>query len=222
MSAYFGFIKESNPKAGEVVVVSGAAGAVGSIVLQLAKLSGCKTIGIAGSEEKLKFLLEIGADAVINYKVHNDMKSMQKAILQAIGSFCPDKNESQRKVDNYFDNVGGFTSDAIYPILNLRARIIICGQISQYQGKIDAPELGPRFLHHIFYQRATIKGILGDDYIDRMPEMVTQMCQWIKEGKIKVKETVVEGFEKLPTALESLFHGENTGKLVVKVGDPSK
>jgi len=120
-------------------------------------------------------------------------------------------------IDIYFDNVGGIISDAVFHLINLRARIIICGQISQYNGHLDSPEVGPRFLHHILYKRAIIQGILARDYKSRMNECVAAMSQWIKEGKLIYDETVVQGFENLPEALNSLFHGKNIGKLVVKV-----
>jgi len=129
----------------------------------------------------------------------------------ALSEACP------KGIDVYFDNVGGFISDAVYPLINLRSRIIICGQISQYNGKLDAPELGPRFLHHILYQRATVQGILARDFKDRMGEMLGVMGPWVKQGKLKIDETVEEGFENLPRALQSLFFGKNMGKLVVKV-----
>jgi len=207
-TAYFSFIESGKPKKGETVVVSGAAGAVGSLVCQIAKIYGCNVIGIAGSEEKQKYLVEeIGCSKALNYHEFNTQEKMQAALASA----CPNG------IDIYYDNTGGFITDAVFPLINLRARIIICGQISQYNGQLDAPELGPRFLHHVLYQRATIQGILSRDYEARNSEMVDVMAGWIKEGKLKPKETVVEGFENLPAALNSLFHGKNTGKLVVKV-----
>eukprot|EP01125_Pyxidicula_operculata_P023077 TRINITY_DN9792_c0_g1_i1.p1 TRINITY_DN9792_c0_g1~~TRINITY_DN9792_c0_g1_i1.p1 ORF type:complete len:352 (+),score=82.50 TRINITY_DN9792_c0_g1_i1:30-1085(+) len=216
-TSYFGFLEEAKPKKGEVVVVSGAAGAVGSIVVQLAKLSECKVIGLAGSEDKMEYLRKLGVDETINYKQTPDIPSVQKALKEAIGRIYPDRSEDDRKIDIYFDNVGGYITDAIFPLINLFARIIICGQISQYLGKLDKPELCPRFLHHILYQRATIKGILARDYNHRMGEMVDIMTKYLKEGKIKLpNETIVEGFNNLPNALNSLFHGSNTGKLIVK------
>jgi len=202
------FLEVGKPQPGETVVVSGAAGAVGSIVVQLAKLKGCRVVGIAGSDDKLKHLKQVlGADEVINYKNYRTLEQMNKALSEA----CPNG------IDIYYDNVGGVITDSVWSLINLRARIIICGQISQYNGKLDEPEMGPRFLHHILYKRATIQGILARDYSSRMNEMVQTMSQWLKEGKIKVDETVVEGFDNLPAALNSLFHGSNTGKLVVKV-----
>jgi len=207
-TAYFSFLEVGNPKPGETVVVSGAAGAVGSIVCQIAKIKGCFVVGIAGGEEKAKFLVEeMGCDKAINYHTCKTSETMQEQLKAC----CPNG------IDIYYDNVGGYTTDSVWPLINLRARIVICGQISQYNGKLDAPELGPRFLHHILYKRATIQGILARDYSDRNQIMVDQMSKWIHEGKIKPKETFVQGFQNVPQALNSLFHGANTGKLIVKV-----
>lgn len=208
-TAYFGLYEAGKPKAGETVVVSGAAGAVGSIVVQLAKIRGCRVVAIAGSDDKLRWLKEeLSADEVLNYKGWKTVDDARQALEQA----CP------KGVDVYFDNVGGIITDAIIlHFINTFARVIICGQISQYEGHLDNPQLGPRFLHRILYTRATIQGILARDYNDRMDEMLQQMVPWLSEGKLKYAETVVEGFEKLPSALNSLFSGKNTGKLVVKV-----
>jgi len=206
-TAYFSFFEAGKPMAGETVIISAAAGAVGSTVVQLAKISGCKVVGICGGQEKVDFVGQVGADFAIDYKKFDTIEKLR----QEIKRICPEG------VDIYYDNVGGFVSDSIYPLINLRARIIICGQITQYNGKLDTPEMGPRFLHHILYQRATIQGILARDYNDRHDQMVEKHCQWISEGKLKVFETVVEGFENIPDALNSLFHGKNFGKLVVKV-----
>eukprot|EP01124_Arcella_intermedia_P032025 TRINITY_DN7394_c0_g1_i2.p1 TRINITY_DN7394_c0_g1~~TRINITY_DN7394_c0_g1_i2.p1 ORF type:complete len:212 (-),score=52.20 TRINITY_DN7394_c0_g1_i2:89-724(-) len=207
-TAYFGLFDAGKAKAGETVVVSGAAGAVGSIVVQLAKIKGCRVVGIAGSETKIKYLKEeLGADVALNYHNFTDIQSTKKALEEA----CPNG------IDVYFDNTGGVVTDAVMFLINLRARIIICGQISQYNGKLDEPEMAPRFLHHILYKRATIQGILARDYMARMNEMLNEMVPWLKEGKLKNLETVVEGFDSLPNALNSLFHGANNGKLVVKV-----
>jgi len=207
-TAYFGFLEVGKPQPSETVVVSGAAGAVGSIVVQLAKLKGCRVVAIAGSDEKCERLQKyLGADVTINYKKYPTPELIRKALSEA----CP------KGLDIYFDNVGGIITDAVMTLINLRARIIICGQISQYNGRLDEPEMGPRFLHQILYKRATIQGILSRDFNNRMDEMVQQMSQWLKEEKLKIDETVVEGFDKLPEALNSLFHGKNIGKLIVKV-----
>lgn len=207
-TAYFSFLEVGLPQPGETVVVSAAAGAVGNLVCQIAKIKGCYVVGIAGGKDKTNFLLsELGCDKAIDYKEHNNQEKMEAALKDA----CP------KGIDIYYDNVGGFVTDSIWQHINLRARIIICGQISQYLGKLDAPEMGPRFLHHILYKRAKIQGILSRDYLPRHHEMIEAMSTWIKEGKLKAKETVVDGFENIPTALGSLFVGANVGKLVVKV-----
>eukprot|EP01095_Lingulamoeba_sp_RSL-Kostka_P017286 TRINITY_DN889_c0_g1_i2.p2 TRINITY_DN889_c0_g1~~TRINITY_DN889_c0_g1_i2.p2 ORF type:complete len:356 (-),score=145.25 TRINITY_DN889_c0_g1_i2:1379-2446(-) len=207
-TAYFGLLENGNPKEGETVVVSGAGGAVGSIVVQLAKIRGCKVVGIAGNPDKIKYLLDdLKVDAVVNYRNYPTALEMK----QALADVC------ENGIDVYFDNVGGHITDAVFELINLKARIIICGQISQYNGGLDNPELGPRFLHKILYTRSTIQGILARDYTHRMPEMIEQMSIWINEGKVQYKETFIDGFENLPKALNSLFHGFNVGKLLVRV-----
>eukprot|EP01128_Nolandella_sp_AFSM9_P005148 TRINITY_DN244_c0_g1_i1.p1 TRINITY_DN244_c0_g1~~TRINITY_DN244_c0_g1_i1.p1 ORF type:complete len:354 (+),score=71.19 TRINITY_DN244_c0_g1_i1:23-1063(+) len=209
-TAYFGFIEAGKPEKGETVVVSGAAGAVGSNVVQIAKILGCRVVGIAGAPEKLERLTnEYGCDAVINYKDYPTRETMESALKET----CPSG------IDIYFDNVGGHITDAVIPLINVRARVIVCGQISQYNGNLDDPQMCPRFLHHFLYKRATLQGILSRDYSHRMEEMVGQMGSWIKEGKLKYRETVVEGFDQLPSALNSLFQkgGKSTGKVVVKI-----
>ncbi|GAA4277366.1 NADP-dependent oxidoreductase [Aquimarina mytili] len=205
--AYFGLIEAGKPKQGETVVVSGASGAVGQVVAQIAKIKGCKVVGIAGSDEKTKYLREtLNLDAVINYKKHSSALAMKNVLSRV----CPEG------IDIYYDNVGGYITDAIFEVINLRARIIICGQISQYSGGLDDPELGPRFLHKMLYKRATIQGVLARDYNDRMDEMLKEMTPWVKDESLKYKETIVHGFENLPKALNMLFFGKNTGKLIVK------
>lgn len=206
-TAWFGLTEAGKPKAGETVVVSGAAGAVGSLVVQFAEFHGTKVIAIAGSDDKVKWLKEeLGADHALNYKHFADALSLRKKI-----------QELSHGVDIYFDNVGGWITDAIMPLINKRARIIICGQISQYNGALDEVELGPRFLHHLIYQRATIQGILARDYTHRMDEMFDLVLPMLKSGQLKYQETIVEGFDQLPQALSMLFQGANTGKLIVKV-----
>ncbi len=205
--AYFGLIEAGKPKKGQTVVVSGASGAVGQVVVQVAKIKGCKVIGIAGSEEKTSYLKNtLGVDEIINYKNHPSALAMKEELAR----ICPEG------IDIYYDNVGGYITDAIFELINLKARIIICGQISQYSGGLDNPEMGPRFLHHMLYKRATIQGVLARDYNDRMDEMLKEMTPWVQQGLIKYKETIVEGFDQLPKALNMLFYGKNTGKLIVK------
>ncbi|WP_438423488.1 NADP-dependent oxidoreductase [Aquimarina macrocephali] len=206
--AYFGLIEAGKPKTGETIVVSGASGAVGQIVVQIAKLKGCKVVGIAGSDKKTKYLQdELGVDAIINYKKHPSAIEMKNELSR----ICPEG------IDIYYDNVGGFITDAIFELININARIIICGQISQYSRGLDNPELGPRFLHKLLYKRATIQGVLARDYNHKMDQMLKEMTPWVISKSLKYKETIIEGFENLPSALNMLFHGKNMGKLIVKV-----
>ncbi|NRR32596.1 NADP-dependent oxidoreductase [Oxalobacteraceae bacterium] len=205
-TAWFGLTESGKPHAGEVVVVSGAAGAVGSLVLQFAKRHGARVLGIAGGPAKCAWLrTDLGADWAIDYKAHGNADSLSAAIKEVTGG-----------VDVYFDNVGGMVTDAVIPLINRRARIVICGQISQYNGGLDTPELGPRLLHHMLYQRATIQGMLARDYVHRMDEMKRIVAPWVKAGDIVFEETIIDGFEQLPSALNSLFTGEHRGKLLVK------
>jgi len=206
-TAWFGLTESGRPHAGEVVVVSGAAGAVGSLVAQFAKRHGCKVLGIAGGASKCAWLTgTLGLDWALDYKEFNDADTLSNAIKAKTGG-----------VDIYFDNVGGWITDAIIPIINRRARIVICGSISQYSGGLDTPEMGPRFLHHILYQRATIQGMLARDYVHRMDEMSRIVGPMVRRGEILFEETIVQGFEKLPATLSSLFTGDHRGKLLVKV-----
>ena len=206
-TAWFGLMEAGRPKPGETVVVSGAAGAVGSLVAQFAKRSGCKVFGIAGGASKCSFLTEkLGLDGAIDYRQYQDEESLSTAIAKITNG-----------VDVYFDNVGGMVTDAVIPNIKLRARIIICGQISQYDGGLDKPNLGPRFLQHMLFQRATIQGILARDYTHRMDEMLEIVAPWVKDKQIVFEETIVDGFENLPQALNSLFEGKNVGKLLVRV-----
>ena len=205
-TAWFGLTESGRPKAGDVVVVSGAGGAVGSLVAQFAKRHGCTVLGIAGGAATCAWLKQtLKLDHAVDYKAHADTESLAAEIRRLVGG-----------VDVYFDNVGGWISDAVIPLVNRRARIVICGAISQYSGGLDEPELGPRWLHHMLYQRATVQGMLARDYLHRMDEMLRVVGPWVKAGEIVFEETVVEGFEKLPSTLQSLFTGEHRGKLLVK------
>lgn len=201
LTAYFGLLDIGRPRPGETVVVSGAAGAVGSIVGQIARLKGCRVIGIAGTDEKVKMLKsEFSFDEVINYKTSKNLR-------KDIKSVCPDN------VDVYFDNVGGEISDAVLPNINFKARVVVCGQISLYNE--TRMQLGPRFLPLILTNSALIKGYIIRDYADQFAEGKEQLTLWFKEGKLKQKETIIKGFEKLPEALLGLFKGVNQGKMVV-------
>ncbi|WP_210247164.1 NADP-dependent oxidoreductase [Aliikangiella marina] len=208
-TAWFGLIEAGKPKPGETLVVSGASGAVGSLVVQFAKKIGCKVIAFAGSDEKCRWLEKsLGADLAINYKHFNCYRELQSFL-----------EEKRIDVDVYFDNVGGMISDAVIPLISLHARVVICGQMSQYNGMLDEVQLGPRFLHHILYKRATIQGILARDFSHRMEEMVEIVGPWVKEGSIVYQESIVHGFEKMPEHLASLFDRGSSGKLLVRIGD---
>lgn len=203
LTAYFGLFDIGQPKEGETVVVSGAAGAVGMTVCQLAKIKGCRVVGIAGSDEKNLYLREeLGVDAVINYKTDD--------VRQAIQEECP------TGVDIYFDNVGGNVSDAVITNITHGARIIICGQISIYN--LNQLDVGPRPQPHLLVNSALMKGFIITDYAPRFVEGVMQMAQWLGAGKLKYAESIVDGFENTPQAFIGLFNGDNLGKQLVKVG----
>ena len=204
LTAYFGLLDIGKPKEGETVVVSGAAGAVGMTVCQIAKIKGCRVVGIAGSDEKSKYLRdELGVDATINYKTVGDM-------FAALKEACPNG------VDVYFDNVGGDVSDAVLPLINDRARIVICGQISIYN--LDKVDVGLRPQTSLLVHSALMQGFIITQYASRFAEGVGQLAQWFTSGQLKYAETIVEGFENTPKAFIGLFSGENLGKQVVKVG----
>lgn len=204
-TAYFGLLDVCEAKKGDTVVVSGAAGAVGSVVGQIAKIKGCRAVGIAGSDEKVKWITEeLGFDAGINYKTSEHM-------VKDLAKHCPDG------INCYFDNVGGPITDAVFPLLALNSHIAICGQISMYNA--DKAEQGPRFLWNLITTRATIKGFLVFDYFDRFPEAMKDLTEWVVSGKIKYKENVIKGIENAPKAFIGLFHGENIGKQLVHISD---
>jgi NADPH-dependent curcumin reductase CurA len=203
LTAYFGLLDIGQPKEGETVVVSGAAGAVGMTVCQIAKIKGCRVVGIAGSDEKNQYLREeLGVDSTINYKSAGDMR---KALQQT----CP------KGIDVYFDNVGGAVSDAVLPLLNHGARIVLCGQISMYC--LDRPDVGPRPQPYLLVNSALMHGFIITKYAAAFSEGITQLSQWLAEGKLKYAETIIEGFENTPRAFIGLFTGENLGKQLVKV-----
>ncbi len=203
LTAYFGLLDVGRPRPGDTVLVSGAAGAVGSLVGQIARLMGCRAVGVAGSDEKIRWLTEdLGFDAALNYKTCDDLRA-------ALAPLCPDG------VDVYFDNVGGGVSDAALGLINLRARIVICGQIAQYNAK--NPPRGPRPFATLLVRRARAEGFIIFDFKERFPEAQRRLSTWVAEGRLRVRETVVEGFENVPKAFLGLFAGENTGKMVVKL-----
>jgi NADPH-dependent curcumin reductase CurA len=205
LTAYFGLLDIGQPVAGETVVVSGAAGAVGTLVCQIAKIKGCRVVAIAGSDEKNRYLTnELGVDVALNYKTSTDLK---KELRDA----CP------KGVDVYFDNVGGEISDDVMALINHGARIVICGQISLYN--LERQDVGPRVQPYLLVNSALMQGFIITDYAARTAEGIQQLGQWLAEGKLKYAENIVEGFENTPQAFLGLFTGENLGKQLVKVVD---
>ncbi|WP_033542251.1 NADP-dependent oxidoreductase [Planococcus sp. CAU13] len=205
LTAYFGLLDIGKPQEGETVVVSGAAGAVGSVVGQIAKLKGARAVGIAGSQEKIDYLInELGYDAAVNYKSESFKEDFKGVV--------PDG------VDVYFDNVGGEVSDAVILELNNKSRVVLCGTISSY----NSPEkdLGPRIQWKFITTSSMMKGFTLGDYASDFAKGAADLGKWLQEGKLKYEETVVEGFENTPKAFLGLFEGKNIGKLLVKVADP--
>jgi len=204
MTAYFGLLEVGKPQPGETVVVSGAAGAVGTIVGQIAKIKGCRAVGIAGGADKCRYLTqELGFDAAIDYK-SGDVK-------EGLRQHCP------KGVDVYFDNVGGDILDTVLTRIARGARIVICGAISQYNN--TTPVKGPSNYLSLLVNRASMTGMVVFDYNGRYALAAREMAGWIAEGKLKTREDIVEGFDTFPETLLKLFKGENTGKLVLKVAN---
>ncbi len=204
MTAYFGLLDVGQPKAGETVVVSGAAGAVGQTVGQVARIKGCRVVGIAGGKAKCDFVVsELKFDACIDYKAGS--------VRDGLKQHCPDG------VDVYFDNVGGEILDTVLTRINRGARIVICGAISQYNN--TAPVKGPSNYLSLLVNRARMQGMVVFDYAARYGEAVRDIAQWMKEGKLLSKEDIVPGIENFPATMNKLFTGENFGKLVLKVAD---
>jgi NADPH-dependent curcumin reductase CurA len=202
LTAYYGLLDVGKPKAGETLVVSAAAGAVGSLVGQIGKIVGCRVVGIAGSDEKGRWITEeLGFDAAINYKKEN--------VLEALKRECP------AGIDVDFENVGGEILEAVLALINIGARISLCGMISQYNAAERVP--GPSNLAMLIVKRSRMQGFLVSDYMDRAQEAMTQLGRWLMEGKIKYRVDVVEGLEQTPLAVNKLFDGSNQGKLVVKI-----
>jgi NADPH-dependent curcumin reductase len=204
MTAYFGLLDIGKLKVGETLVVSGAAGAVGSLVGQIGKIKGCRVVGIAGSEEKCRWLKDkLGFDAAINYKTESVLESLQQ--------HCPDG------IDVYFENVGGEILDAVLSLINLRARIVLCGLISQYNAIEPVP--GPYNLLNIVTQRAKLEGFIVLDYFNRAQEALADLSQWYAQGKIKYRVDVIDGLENAPRTMNKLFDGTHQGKLIVRVSE---
>jgi len=203
-TAYFGLLDVGRPKGGETVVVSAAAGAVGSIVGQIAKIRDCRVVGLAGSEEKCNWIRnDLGFDEAINYKTAN--------IPEALAKACPNG------IDVYFDNVGGEILDACLKLMNLNGRIPTCGLISQYNASEEVA--GPSNYPMILMQRLRVEGFVVLDYAERYPEAIAALSEWMAAGKIKIRQDVVDGLENALEATKKLFTGANTGKLMIRVKD---
>lgn len=203
LTAYFGLLDVAKPVAGETVVVSAASGAVGSVVGQIAKIKGCRVVGSAGTDEKVKYVLdECGFDGAFNYKTSNDYGD-------SFAQLCPDG------IDVYFDNVGGPITDAVFPLLNLRGRVAVCGQIAQYNA--TEPPVGPRLLWHCITKRLRIQGLLVFDWADQYDQALREMAQWVTSGQITYREDVVDGIENAPEAFIGLLRGDHIGKRLVKL-----
>jgi hypothetical protein len=203
LTAYFGLLDVGRPKSGETVVVSAAAGSVGSIVGQIAKIKGCRVIGIAGGAEKCRWLIEhLGFDAAVNYK--------EGALFEALRGAAP------KGVDVYFDNVGGDILEACLPQMKLHGRIACCGAISQYDGAPAAA--GPRGVPGlIVVKRLTMQGFIVMDYFSQRDRAIADLSAWVETGKLKVEEDVIDGLENMPSALIGLLAGQNRGKRMVRV-----
>ncbi len=201
MTAYFGLLELGEPKAGDVVVISGAAGATGSVAGQIAKIKGCTVIGMAGSAEKCLWLTDdLGFDAAINYKTQD--------VAGELDRLCP------TGINIYFDNVGGEILDICLARIAMNARVVICGGISRYNATGPLP--GPKNCFNLVFRRARMEGFIVIDYVPRFAEAAVKMQTWIDEGRLKQRATVIEGFKELPRALIRLFEGYNIGKLMVK------
>jgi NADPH:quinone reductase len=205
LTAYFGLLDIGDPHPGETVVVSGAAGAVGMLAGQIAKIKGCRVVGVAGSDTKIAWLLDdLGFDAAFNYNSVADC-------LDALGEACPNG------IDVYLDNVGGATTDAVMGLINVKARIVLCGQISQYN--LGRPELGPRWLSQLIVKQAKVQGFLVSGYEERFPEGLEQLTTWVKQGELKYREDVAQGIESAPQAFIGMLRGRNQGKQLVQVSE---
>src|SRR5215472_6224571 len=204
LTAYFGLLEVGQAKAGDTVVVSGAAGATGMVVGQIAKIKGCRAVGIAGGPEKCNYIVkELGFDAAIDYKNEN--------VLAALRKHCP------QGINVYFDNVGGDILDAALANLARGARVVLCGAISQYNSTTGIK--GPTNYLSLLVNSARMEGFIVFNYMSRYGDAAREMAGWMKAGKLKSKEDIVDGFQTFPDTLLKLFRGENFGKLMIKVAD---
>jgi len=203
MTAYFGLLDVGRPKPGDTVVVSAASGAVGQLVGQIAKLAGCRAVAVAGDDNKLQWCREIGFDAAINYKKPADLTAAVKDACSA-------------GVDVFFDNTTGPIHDAVMKNLNIGARVVICGRVA-LAGQFGKPDIGERFMGQLIVTRASIHGFLVFDWWHRRDEALRRLATWHRDGKIRFKEDVLEGIERMPEAFIRLLHGKNFGKQIVKI-----
>ncbi|MEW9898144.1 NADP-dependent oxidoreductase [Chitinivorax sp. PXF-14] len=204
MTSYFGLLDVGQPKEGETLLVSGAAGSVGSLVGQIGKIKGLRVVGIAGSDDKCEWLVnELGFDAAVNYK-KGDLRTQLKEA-------CP------KGVDVYFENVGGEILDTVLSVMNPFGRVVVCGLISQYNATEKVP--GPYNFAMVISKRLRIQGFIATDFGSRVKEMINDYAQWYMAGKLKYRVDVVQGLEAAPTAINKLFDGSNTGKLIVQVSE---
>lgn len=210
MTAYMGLLEIGQPQSGETVVVAAATGAVGSNVGQIARLKGCRVVGIAGSREKCEFALnELGFDACINYKDAGFRENLKTA--------CPEG------IDVYFENVGGMVFETIIPLLNFQSRIPVCGLIAHYNDtELPAgPNVLPKLMRMVLTQRVTIRGFIVSDFSNKQGAFLRDMSKWIADGKIKYKEDIVEGLDNAVGAFQGLLEGNNFGKLLIQVSEDS-
>lgn len=205
LTAFFGLLEICDPQPGETVVVSGAAGAVGMIAGQIAKIKGCRVVGVAGSDATTLWLLdELGFDAAINYVTAVDLESKLEEL-------CPGG------IDIYFDNVGGVMTDTVLRRLGPKARISVCGQLSQ--DNLTEPEMGPRWLGQLIVKQAKVQGFLVSGYAERFPEGLGQLAIWLRQGKLKYREDVAQGIEAAPQAFIEMLRGENLGEQLVQIAE---
>jgi NADPH-dependent curcumin reductase CurA len=205
LTAYFGLLDICDPQPGETVVVSGAAGSVGMLVGQLAKIRGCRAVGVAGPDVQISWLLdELGFDAAFNYTTPAECH----ATLEAL---CP------AGIDVYFDTVGGPLTDVVLELINSKARVSICGQISQYN--LTDPERGPRWLSQLIIRQAKVQGFLVSSYAERFPEALDQLAQWLKNGDLSYREDVAQGIEAAPFAFIAMLQGKNQGRQLVQLSE---
>jgi NADPH-dependent curcumin reductase CurA len=203
-TGWYGLKEIGRPKAGETLVVSGAAGATGSLVVQMGKILGCRVVATAGTDDKCAWLTrDLGADAAINYRKAGDLAA-------AVREACP------KGIDVYYENVGGAILDAVLAVVNPFARIALCGMISQYN--METPPPGPSNLRNMVGNRVLMQGFIISDHLQRYPEFLAEVGGWLRAGRIKYQETVVKGLDRAVTAFLGLFSGDNTGKMVVKLG----